>query len=204
MQRLDRPTGTNELVCQPVQQFRMCGTLTQFAEVVRCTDEPLPEMPLPNAIHQDTRRQRVLWIGNPSCQFEASAPLVDGRLILSDKEFRKMAGDALSQPRVTPTNVNRHVLDAGEDSARRSAILDAQRLRWRRKQRSLECVPLGGQPADRGTRLAGGVGDRHRPASRACGCRCDGFADDAELRLSVSSSVLSWASRSSCFCLLAR
>src|ERR1700722_1299879 len=168
MQRLDRPTGADELFRQPVQQFRMRGTLAEFAEVVRRANDPFSEMPLPNAIHQDARRQRVLCTGNPLCQCDASAPLADGRLILADEEFRKMAGDALSQSGVTSANVYRYVLNARENSARRSAILDAQRLSRRREQRSLECLPLGSELADRGSRFAGRAGDRHHLASRAC------------------------------------
>ena len=54
MKFLERPIGiVHEPVGQPVEQFGVSGARAHLAEVAGSGDEPLAEVVLPNAVHDD-------------------------------------------------------------------------------------------------------------------------------------------------------
>ena len=65
MQVLGAPAVVHELHSQPVEQFRMAGAVADHAEVVQAGDDAASEMMVPDAIHPDSRRQRVILRRNP-------------------------------------------------------------------------------------------------------------------------------------------
>ena len=70
MHMFQRPVVIHQLASHPVQQFRMCRCDTGFTEVTRCRDKPLAKVKLPQAIHNDSGCQRVLFRCDPvrQCQ----------------------------------------------------------------------------------------------------------------------------------------
>ena len=73
MQRLDRPAAVDEPPRQPVEQLRMGGSRAGSAEVARRVDETASEVPVPDPVGHDPRRQRVLGVGDPAGQLEPPA-----------------------------------------------------------------------------------------------------------------------------------
>ncbi len=54
----------------------MKRTISEQTVVVRRSHQPLAEEILPYAIHGDTRGERILFVGDPLRQFEATAALI--------------------------------------------------------------------------------------------------------------------------------
>ena len=61
----DAPSLLDKGDRQPVQQFWMRWWLTQMPEIVRRRHDSAPKMLLPDAIDDDTSRQRVVGTANP-------------------------------------------------------------------------------------------------------------------------------------------
>ena len=59
MERLERPAVGDEPDRQPVEQLGVRGQLAELAEVVDRADEPLAEMPAPDAVDDHPRGERV-------------------------------------------------------------------------------------------------------------------------------------------------
>src|SRR5258708_15709089 len=66
MQALEAPALIDELRRQPVEQIRMRRGFPLCAEVIGCPHDRLPEMPAPDPIDQDPRRQRVFGSRQPA------------------------------------------------------------------------------------------------------------------------------------------
>jgi len=64
-QVLHRPAVVREVIGQEIQQFRMRGLLTRTAPVVRRPHQRLAEMPLPDPVDHDPRRERIVGTGDP-------------------------------------------------------------------------------------------------------------------------------------------
>ena len=60
MQLLDAPSVLDEARGEVVEQLRMTGRLGHHAQIVRRGHEALPEMMLPDAVHQHARRERIV------------------------------------------------------------------------------------------------------------------------------------------------
>src|SRR6187431_2533594 len=73
MQLFHRPSLAHEGRRQPVEQFRIRWLCTGQSEVIRCADEALAKMLLPDAINDYARRQRIAGRDNPVSQGGASA-----------------------------------------------------------------------------------------------------------------------------------
>ncbi len=54
----------------------MRGLFAELPEVARGADEPLAEVEHPHAVHHDTRRERVLGVGEPVRQRASRRPVV--------------------------------------------------------------------------------------------------------------------------------
>jgi hypothetical protein len=65
MQPLERPLGVLELQSEFIEQFRMTGLASHATEVVGGVNDALPEVLQPNAIHDASPEQGVLWMGDP-------------------------------------------------------------------------------------------------------------------------------------------
>jgi len=50
MHFLDAPIVIDEIFCQPIKQFRMCGLFTEVSKIIKGSDQASTEMPLPKAI----------------------------------------------------------------------------------------------------------------------------------------------------------
>ena len=72
MHPFDRPTVFDEVGRQEVEQLRMSRLGAFGAEVVRVGGDPVAEVVLPNAIDDAASRQRVLRVGDPAGQGQAS------------------------------------------------------------------------------------------------------------------------------------
>ena len=73
MQMLEAPARFHELDGQPVQQRVVLGPGRPQAEVVHGADERLAEMPGPDVVDRDARRQGVPAVDDPAGQREAPA-----------------------------------------------------------------------------------------------------------------------------------
>src|SRR4051794_12253268 len=60
MKLLDRPTLSNELRGEPVEQFRMRGRLTVDAEIAWSANQSFAEVKLPDPVDDHARRQRTV------------------------------------------------------------------------------------------------------------------------------------------------
>src|SRR5437870_1356349 len=67
----------NEFARQPVEQLRMRGWNALRAEIILRLHDAPAKILLPNAVHDDPRRQRIVRGDNPTRQIEA-VPLSDG------------------------------------------------------------------------------------------------------------------------------
>src|SRR6187401_2042785 len=65
MQRFQTPVLVDEIICEPVEQFRVGRFAATVAEVVWGRNDSLAEMVVPNSIGNDTRRERIFGISKP-------------------------------------------------------------------------------------------------------------------------------------------
>ncbi len=72
VQGLDVPAALDELVCQPVEQFRMRRGRRLRAEVVGVFDEAAAEMSLPDAVDDHAGDERIGRVGEPAGQCRAT------------------------------------------------------------------------------------------------------------------------------------
>src|SRR2546428_335391 len=70
--RFDAPALLNEPAGQPVEQFRMRGTLAIAAKVVHGAHNAFTEMVLPDSVDHDARGERVLRARDPARQRNAA------------------------------------------------------------------------------------------------------------------------------------
>ncbi len=71
MHLLEPPAAADQLVGEPVKQFRMAGPRALRAEIVLRLHQSDSEMVLPQAVDQYPAGQRVLAVGQPARQVEA-------------------------------------------------------------------------------------------------------------------------------------
>ena len=71
---LDAPALFDELGRQPVDQLRMDRAPAVLAHVAGCLHQPFSEVVLPDPVHHDARRQRILRARQPTGQLLAPAP----------------------------------------------------------------------------------------------------------------------------------
>src|SRR5205807_3343630 len=76
---------------QPVQQLRMRGPATHFAEVVWRLHQATAEMIMPHTVHYRTPGQRIVRVRQPAGERRASPAFI---MWISDFEFRRQRGDA--------------------------------------------------------------------------------------------------------------
>ena len=67
----DGPTAANEFVGKPIEQLRVRGLGAVAAEVAAGQDKSRAKMELPDAIHRDSCRERILCAGDPVGQGQA-------------------------------------------------------------------------------------------------------------------------------------
>ena len=65
MHLFDAPTLLHECQGQPVEQLGVSRTLSHLTEVVQTADDATAEVPVPYAIHHDSRGQRMLLTCKP-------------------------------------------------------------------------------------------------------------------------------------------
>ena len=61
------PAMLDEIVRKPIEQFRMRWPLALVPKVVRRADQTVAEVPRPNTINNDARRERIFRCGQPLC-----------------------------------------------------------------------------------------------------------------------------------------
>ena len=69
----------DEVARQPVQQFRMRGLAAARAKVARRPDDATTEVPVPDAVHEDARRERMIVVDQPPGQLEPTARALGNR-----------------------------------------------------------------------------------------------------------------------------
>ena len=72
VQVLERPAAFHKFRRKPVEQFRMRRLVAPESEIARRSDEALAEMVMPEAIHEDARRERIVAMGDPLGQRTAT------------------------------------------------------------------------------------------------------------------------------------
>ena len=72
---LDVPAAFHELDRQPVEQLLIHGRLALRADVVEDFRNPGSKKHLPQAVHEYTRRQRIVATGHPIREIEPRQPL---------------------------------------------------------------------------------------------------------------------------------
>src|SRR5262245_60727174 len=114
----------------------MRGPFAQAAEVARRTDDPAPEMLLPDSVHEDAGRQRILRIGNGLGQLLASAPVVELFGIVASDDSQKSPWGRVALIRGVAANVHVEVgwiglcQSVGRSDWRRSVLLQVVLLRF--------------------------------------------------------------------------
>ena len=81
--------------------------LREHAEVVRRAHQPLAEMPLPDAVDDHPRGERVRARRDPAGQLAPAAPLADRRLGVAGEESRQPPRHDRAEPGVTAADVDR-------------------------------------------------------------------------------------------------
>ena len=76
---LERPAALDEAARQPVEKLGMGGFTADRAEVARRVDDAAAEVPVPDAVDDDSRGERVLGVGDPARQFEPPARIACDR-----------------------------------------------------------------------------------------------------------------------------
>src|SRR5689334_20086521 len=122
MHRLDIPAGFYESDRQPVEQLRMRRAFAIYAKIAWCANDPGAEVTLPNAIHHDSRSQRVVSTGDPFRQSNSVATrrkltiaicLEDSRLALTGEDTWESGLDNFSGLIVVASNQNACGRDIG-------------------------------------------------------------------------------------------
>src|SRR5437879_4511406 len=72
MEVFQAPLACDELAGKPVEQFRMRGPLALGAKVFQSRDDAAPEILMPDPVHRDAGRERVLRVYDPSSQVQTS------------------------------------------------------------------------------------------------------------------------------------
>src|SRR4051794_33062153 len=78
MHRLDIPAGFYESDRQPIEQLRMRRAFAIYTKIAWCADDSGAEVTLPDAIHHNSRGQRVVRIGDP---FRQGNPVATRRVL---------------------------------------------------------------------------------------------------------------------------
>ena len=80
MHGFNAPTGVNETLREPVEQFRMTRRGALLAEVTWRTDDATTEVMLPKAVNHDTSGEWIARIGDGLCELQTTAAICEGRL----------------------------------------------------------------------------------------------------------------------------
>ena len=73
MQLLERPALLDKPIRQPIEQFRMRRLFAHPTEIAGRANQALSEMVLPDAVDDDSSRQRVFRAGNPAAPASTGA-----------------------------------------------------------------------------------------------------------------------------------
>ena len=78
VQRLDRPSRRNELMSQPIEQFRVAWSIAQSAKIAGSRNQSAAEMVLPDSIDHCACGQRIIWASNCLGELEAATAVLKG------------------------------------------------------------------------------------------------------------------------------
>src|ERR1051325_6570121 len=79
----------------------------------------------PDPVYNNAARERMLGIGQPICQLDASAVFRDRRLVIAGKHRRESPRNEIAQSQITAPNVNLDVMNACVTAFGNPAILGA-------------------------------------------------------------------------------
>ena len=82
----------------------MRGSLSHNPEIVRCPDQTLPKVPLPEPIHDDPARQRVVRACQPVRQLQSAAAAGDWRLFVPGQDDGEFLAHWGTEVVVVPAN----------------------------------------------------------------------------------------------------
>src|SRR5437667_12906714 len=102
----------------------MSGRFGEQAKVVGRAHQSFAEVPLPDAIDDYSRGERVPLGRDPGRQFAASAALGDRRLRITGEKRWHATRDHRAESRVTAPYMDRPVLNIGKQPAWHSVLLD--------------------------------------------------------------------------------
>src|SRR5262245_20624702 len=112
------------------------------AKVVRRAHQSFAEMPLPDAIDDHSSGEWILLGSDPLRQFAPATAFSDWWLRVASKKRGQPSRDYLAQPRVAAANMDRHILNVGEQPAWHSSFLDGHCQWILRGQFGLQRVAL--------------------------------------------------------------
>src|SRR5438128_8237823 len=92
MQRLHRPAALDKAPGQEIEELRVSWRLTHPSEIVRRSNQAFAKMPIPDAVHKNTGRQRMIWPGEPVGKIEPSAAFLNRRLTFAGQDQREALG----------------------------------------------------------------------------------------------------------------
>src|SRR5260370_37754295 len=75
VQGLDGPAAIHQPARQIVEQRLIAGSGAAHAEVIECRDQAASEMTLPDPVDDHSRRERIIFAGDPLRQLQTSASL---------------------------------------------------------------------------------------------------------------------------------
>src|SRR3954453_1699481 len=110
---LEGPLVRDELAGEPVEQFGVCGPLAKPTEVIRRAHEARAEMPGPNTVHHDPRRERVAGTREPLRELAPTAPIsAQGHWLVTSDDARELARRYRAERQMVAAQVNSHVIAA--------------------------------------------------------------------------------------------
>jgi hypothetical protein len=111
MKRVQAPTAFDEGVGEPVEEFRMTGSVAEGTEIFGGSDESFSKMPAPDSIHKDSGGERMIWTRHPLSQLEATAGVIRKGTGSLGENSRNRARNFFSQIAMTPPDMNRQGRD---------------------------------------------------------------------------------------------
>ena len=147
-QRLHVPPRIAMVNRQPVEQFGMTGGHSPQPKIGACQHQPRPEELLPQAIHGDPRRQRLVGPEQPFRQVQPAGPLVP----LLELQRREDGGDPgfdlLARLVVLPPQHHEGVaglVEIAKDEGARQALFQGHSLRRGQVEPVARQPPTGGR-----------------------------------------------------------
>ena len=110
MHGFDGPALFDEFDGQPIEQWLVSGLFAEAAKVIRAGDDAFAEVPAPDAIGHYARGERVVGLGHPLGELEATAFLgADRCLLVAGDDAEKAAGNLGAECPVTAAIVDGRV-----------------------------------------------------------------------------------------------